>query len=51
MADIEQVTGTGGIEDAKAMSDTTDKLLPSIGAKPGHERSSLVMSTGVIGQR
>jgi len=42
------VTGTGGMEDAEAMAQTTDKVL---GAKEGELPSTLVMSTGVIGQR
>ncbi|QOU19506.1 hypothetical protein BRETT_003655 [Brettanomyces bruxellensis] len=41
------VTGDGGLEDAKKMIETVDK---SLGVGNGH-RSSLVMSTGVIGQR
>lgn len=41
------VTGDGGLEDAKKMIGTVDK---SLGLADGH-RSSLVMSTGVIGQR
>lgn len=42
------VTGTGGMEDAVAMASATDKAL---GANPGELPSTLVMSTGVIGQR
>jgi glutamate N-acetyltransferase/amino-acid N-acetyltransferase len=42
------VTGTGGMEDAEAMAQTTDKIL---GAAEGELPSTLVMSTGVIGQR
>lgn len=42
------VTGTGGMEDAEAMARATDKAL---GATPGTLSSTLVMSTGVIGQR
>jgi glutamate N-acetyltransferase/amino-acid N-acetyltransferase len=42
------VTGTGGMEDAEAMAQTTDKIL---GAEEGEPPSTLVMSTGVIGQR
>jgi glutamate N-acetyltransferase/amino-acid N-acetyltransferase len=42
------VTGTGGMEDAEAMAQTTDKIL---GAEEGELPSTLVMSTGVIGQR
>ncbi|KAK0383562.1 hypothetical protein NLU13_9473 [Sarocladium strictum] len=38
------VTGTGGLEDAAKMAKTTDQ-------KIGSEDSTLVMSTGVIGQR
>lgn len=38
------VTGTGGLEDAARMAQTTDK-------KIGSDDSTLVMSTGVIGQR
>jgi glutamate N-acetyltransferase/amino-acid N-acetyltransferase len=42
------VTGTGGMEDAEAMASATDKAL---GANPDEKPSTLVMSTGVIGQR
>jgi len=42
------VTGTGGMEDAEAMARATDKAL---GANPDEKPSTLVMSTGVIGQR
>lgn len=43
------VTGHGGMEDAKAMATATDKAL---GVKEGASNpSTLVMSTGVIGQR
>lgn len=42
------VTGTGGMEDAVAMATATDKAL---GANPDEQPSTLVMSTGVIGQR
>lgn len=42
------VTGTGGMEDAEAMASATDKAL---GANPDELPSTLVMSTGVIGQR
>jgi glutamate N-acetyltransferase/amino-acid N-acetyltransferase len=42
------VTGTGGMEDAVAMASATDKML---GAFPDDLPSTLVMSTGVIGQR
>ncbi|KAK6702388.1 hypothetical protein SNK04_012289 [Fusarium graminearum] len=38
------VTGTGGLEDATSMARTTDQ-------KVGDENSTIVMSTGVIGQR
>lgn len=38
------VTGTGGLEDATNMARTTDQRV-------GDEDSTLVMSTGVIGQR
>ncbi|CAM1508203.1 Fc.00g050510.m01.CDS01 [Cosmosporella sp. VM-42] len=38
------VTGTGGLEDAAKMAQTTDQRV-------GTEDSTLVMSTGVIGQR
>ncbi|KAM5342413.1 hypothetical protein ACJ41O_013379 [Fusarium nematophilum] len=38
------VTGTGGLEDATSMARTTDQRV-------GDEDSTLVMSTGVIGQR
>ena len=43
------VTGKGGYEDAVAMSEAVDQHLPS--QSPGRLASSLVMSTGVIGQR
>lgn len=43
------VTGKGGYEDAVAMSEAVDQYLPS--QSPGGLASSLVMSTGVIGQR
>ncbi len=39
------VTGRGGLEDAEAMARAADR---SLGAEPG---STIVMSTGVIGQR
>ena len=42
------VTGTGGMEDAVAMASATDKAL---GADTADNPSTLVMSTGVIGQR
>lgn len=42
------VTGTGGMEDAVAMASATDKAL---GADGSELPSTLVMSTGVIGQR
>ena len=42
------VTGTGGMEDAVVMANATDKAL---GANPHEAPSTLVMSTGVIGQR
>lgn len=42
------VTGTGGMEDAVAMASATDKAL---GADAAENPSTLVMSTGVIGQR
>lgn len=46
------VTGKGGIEDAKAMGETTDKALAKTSASSdGKGSSSIVMSTGVIGQR
>jgi len=46
------VTGKGGIEDAKAMGETTDKALAeSSASNDGRGSSSIVMSTGVIGQR
>lgn len=38
------VTGQGGLEDAESMARTTDQRV-------GSEDSTLVMSTGVIGQR
>ena len=38
------VTGKGGLEDAKLMAEEADKALES-------ERATVVMSTGVIGQR
>lgn len=38
------VTGTGGLEDATSMARTTDQRV-------GDEDSTIVMSTGVIGQR
>lgn len=38
------VTGRGGLEDAKLMAEEADKALQS-------EQATLVMSTGVIGQR
>lgn len=41
------VTGAGGLEDANSMVSTTDTAL---GSNSGHP-STLVMSTGVIGQR
>ncbi|KAF2854195.1 Arginine biosynthesis bifunctional protein ArgJ beta chain [Plenodomus tracheiphilus IPT5] len=51
------VTGKGGIADAKAMAEETDKLFKddepseSTGVGPPAESSTIVMSTGVIGQR
>lgn len=46
------VTGRGGIEDAIAMGQETDKCFPSTDtADNSGESSSIVMSTGVIGQR
>ena len=42
------VTGKGGLEDATAMAQTVDS---SLKARAGEESSTLVMSTGVIGQR
>lgn len=44
------VTGKGGIEDAKQMGLETDKALPDV-VDDGMGSSSIVMSTGVIGQR
>lgn len=43
------VTGQGGLEDARAMSHAIDACLPE--PTKGDVPSSLVMSTGVIGQR
>lgn len=46
------VTGRGGIEDAIAMGQETDKCFPSTNkSDSGKGSSSIVMSTGVIGQR
>lgn len=45
------VTGKGGIEDAKAMGETIDNALSTDHASDGKGSSSIVMSTGVIGQR
>lgn len=46
------VTGKGGIEDAKRMGAATDMCLPaSMHKDSGTGPSSIVMSTGVIGQR
>lgn len=46
------VTGVGGMEDAQAMSDTaTAQFQQSSQAEDGLGANSLVMSTGVIGQR
>ena len=46
------VTGVGGLEDAQAMSDTaTAQFQQSSQAEDGLGANSLVMSTGVIGQR
>jgi len=46
------VTGKGGIEDAKRMGEVTDRCLPaSTHRDGGGGPSSIVMSTGVIGQR
>ena len=42
------VTGKGGLEDAWAMSHAVDALLP---AQPSGPHGTLVLSTGVIGQR
>lgn len=46
------VTGKGGIEDAKKMGEAADKSLSQNTIKnDGKGSSSIVMSTGVIGQR
>ncbi|KAK3081210.1 hypothetical protein LTS18_009043 [Coniosporium uncinatum] len=45
------VTGIGGIEDAKEMGKATDDCFEEQGKKPGGQSSTIVMSTGVIGQR
>lgn len=46
------VTGRGGIEDAIAMGQETDKCFPNTNTSgDSEESSSIVMSTGVIGQR
>ncbi|KAB8349583.1 hypothetical protein FH972_023607 [Carpinus fangiana] len=46
------VTGLGGIEDARAMGTTTDAALPDPATTDdGNGTRSIVMSTGVIGQR
>jgi glutamate N-acetyltransferase/amino-acid N-acetyltransferase len=46
------VTGVGGLEDAQAMSDTaTAQFQQSSQSEDGLGANSLVMSTGVIGQR
>ncbi|KIV77000.1 glutamate N-acetyltransferase/amino-acid acetyltransferase [Exophiala sideris] len=46
------VTGTGGLEDARAMSETaTAQFQQSSQPEDRHGANSLVMSTGVIGQR
>lgn len=47
------VTGKGGIEDAISMGKETDKCFSQDGAveDDGHGSRSIVMSTGVIGQR
>lgn len=45
------VTGKGGIEDAIAMCEVTDRYLIGQGQDDGQGLSTIVMSTGVIGQR
>lgn len=45
------VTGIGGIEDAKEMGRVTDDCFEDQGKEPGGQSSTIVMSTGVIGQR
>ncbi|KAK3081209.1 hypothetical protein LTS18_009070 [Coniosporium uncinatum] len=45
------VTGIGGIEDAKEMGKATDDCFEEQGKEPGGQSSTIVMSTGVIGQR
>lgn len=43
------VTGKGGMEDAESMGAEADKCFPTPG--DNHGGSTIVMSTGVIGQR
>ena len=43
------VTGTGGLEDANSMGDAASSCFAD--SNDGHGNNSLVMSTGVIGQR
>ena len=45
------VTGRGGIQDAYVMSEETDKCLMALDKDEGQGPSTMVMSTGVIGQR
>lgn len=45
------VTGKGGLEDARKMGEETDKHLGGSSAGDGQGLSTVVMSTGVIGQR
>jgi glutamate N-acetyltransferase/amino-acid N-acetyltransferase len=45
------VTGKGGIEDAVKMGEETDKLFDEDFAQDGKGGRTIVMSTGVIGQR
>ncbi|KAF9011943.1 arginine biosynthesis protein ArgJ [Cyathus striatus] len=44
------VTGKQGLDDAWAMAEETDKLLPSQSSSSQYKHETLVMSTGVIGQ-
>lgn len=45
------VTGKGGIEDAMKMGEETDRLFDEKFAEDGKGGRTMVMSTGVIGQR
>lgn len=45
------VTGKGGLDDASAMGRTVDSCFDSPKGNPSDASSTLVMSTGVIGQR